>query len=320
MRTLEVNREPVRKVRLAQFSAASPKVARLVLDLSAPRALPHRRRRRRREDRLRRGRDARGRRPWPRSSREADAAAGAAGHRGAAVPRAVLPAPAPAPMPAPARSACRRPRPAAPGRVRAGHASTPGEKQFTGHPISLDFKDGDLQDIFRLFADISGLNIVVNPGVSGQGHAEAQRGALGPGPRPHPEGERPRLHARGQRHPHRPPRRPADARSRSAASSRRSARWPATCQVCTHAPLLRQGGGPRRRPAEGGRPVRARHASTLDPRTNTMIITRPARRTSRRRRTSSPTSTARRRQVEIEARIVVTSRNFTRDLGIQWGF
>ena len=25
-------------------------------------------------------------------------------------------------------------------------------------------------------------------------------------------------------------------------------------------------------------------------------------------------------QVEIEARIVVTSRNFTRDLGIQWGF
>ena len=25
-------------------------------------------------------------------------------------------------------------------------------------------------------------------------------------------------------------------------------------------------------------------------------------------------------EVEIEARIVVTSRNFTRDLGIQWGF
>ena len=44
----------------------------------------------------------------------------------------------------------------------------PGEKIYTGHPISLDFKDGDLQDIFRLFADISGLNIVVNPGVSGK--------------------------------------------------------------------------------------------------------------------------------------------------------
>ena len=28
--------------------------------------------------------------------------------------------------------------------------------------------DGDLQDIFRLFADISGLNVVVNPGVGGK--------------------------------------------------------------------------------------------------------------------------------------------------------
>ena len=35
VRNIEVNRDPVRKVRLAQFSAASPKVARLVLDLSA---------------------------------------------------------------------------------------------------------------------------------------------------------------------------------------------------------------------------------------------------------------------------------------------
>ena len=30
-----------------------------------------------------------------------------------------------------------------------------GAKKYTGAPISLDFKDGDLQDIFRLFADIS---------------------------------------------------------------------------------------------------------------------------------------------------------------------
>ncbi|PYQ17975.1 MAG: hypothetical protein DMF81_26320, partial [Acidobacteria bacterium] len=35
IRNMEVNQDPVRKVRLAQFSAASPKVARLVLDLSA---------------------------------------------------------------------------------------------------------------------------------------------------------------------------------------------------------------------------------------------------------------------------------------------
>ena len=43
----------------------------------------------------------------------------------------------------------------------------PGPMQYTGAPISLDLKNGDLQDIFRLFADISGLNVVVNPGVRG---------------------------------------------------------------------------------------------------------------------------------------------------------
>lgn len=42
-----------------------------------------------------------------------------------------------------------------------------GATPYTGAPISLDFTDGDLQDIFRLFADISGLNVVVNPGVQG---------------------------------------------------------------------------------------------------------------------------------------------------------
>jgi len=63
----------------------------------------------------------------------------------------------------------------------------------------------------------------------------------------------------------------------------------------------------------------ARGTITLDPRTNTMIIT------------DLPANLAKARdliadldratpQVEIEARIVVTSRNFTRDLGIQWGF
>jgi type II secretory pathway component GspD/PulD (secretin) len=36
-----------------------------------------------------------------------------------------------------------------------------------GDLIDLHFKDGDLQDIFRLFADISRLNVVVHPGVQG---------------------------------------------------------------------------------------------------------------------------------------------------------
>lgn len=58
-----------------------------------------------------------------------------------------------------------------PARVRSGGPSvsipSPAGRKFAGNPISLDFKDGNIQDVFRLFADISGLNVVVNPGVNG---------------------------------------------------------------------------------------------------------------------------------------------------------
>jgi hypothetical protein len=37
----------------------------------------------------------------------------------------------------------------------------------SGTPVDLDFKDFDLQDVFRLIADISGLNVVVQPGTQG---------------------------------------------------------------------------------------------------------------------------------------------------------
>src|SRR5437899_9586111 len=82
----------------------------------------------------------------------------------------MLPAPAPAPVPVPVLPDPQTAPAAQPVRPPEFEPVTlnPGEKQYVGHPISLDFKDGDLQDIFRLFADISGLNIVVNPGVSGK--------------------------------------------------------------------------------------------------------------------------------------------------------
>jgi hypothetical protein len=44
----------------------------------------------------------------------------------------------------------------------------PAKQVYKGRAVALDFKDSDLQDVFRLFADISGLNVVVNPGVSGR--------------------------------------------------------------------------------------------------------------------------------------------------------
>jgi type II secretory pathway component HofQ len=37
----------------------------------------------------------------------------------------------------------------------------------SGMPITLHFLNGNLQDVFRLLADVSGLNVVVQPGVHG---------------------------------------------------------------------------------------------------------------------------------------------------------
>src|SRR5205814_1239345 len=40
-------------------------------------------------------------------------------------------------------------------------------RQFTGHPISLDFQGADLRAVLRTFSEISGLNIVIDPQVQG---------------------------------------------------------------------------------------------------------------------------------------------------------
>ena len=41
-----------------------------------------------------------------------------------------------------------------------------GEKTYTGQKISLDFKDADIKNVFRLLAEVSGLNIVVTNDVN----------------------------------------------------------------------------------------------------------------------------------------------------------
>jgi type IV pilus assembly protein PilQ len=54
----------------------------------------------------------------------------------------------------------------------ATDAQTPGagpapEKKYTGDPISVNLKDVDLKDFFRLIHEISGLNVVLDPSVRG---------------------------------------------------------------------------------------------------------------------------------------------------------
>jgi type IV pilus assembly protein PilQ len=64
-------------------------------------------------------------------------------------------APVPAPGPAPARAA------------DVPQASAPVTGKFSGEPISVNLKDVDLRDFFRLIHEISGLNVVLDPNVKG---------------------------------------------------------------------------------------------------------------------------------------------------------
>ena len=51
---------------------------------------------------------------------------------------------------------------------QAATLATPSTgKRYTGEPISVNLKDVDLKDFFRLIHEISGLNVVLDPGVSG---------------------------------------------------------------------------------------------------------------------------------------------------------
>ena len=46
-------------------------------------------------------------------------------------------------------------------------ATAPGAVRYTGEPISVNLKDVDLKDFFRLIHEISGLNVVLDPNVKG---------------------------------------------------------------------------------------------------------------------------------------------------------
>ncbi len=82
----------------------------------------------------------------------ATAQATQSGRVGAALPQA--PAPQPAVQAQPQEQTL-------PGVARAG------ERRFTGNPVSLDFQGADLRAVLRTFSEISGLNIVIDPAVSG---------------------------------------------------------------------------------------------------------------------------------------------------------
>ena len=59
------------------------------------------------------------------------------------------------------------PAPQNPSEASSQDASPVPEKKYTGDPISVNLKDVDLKDFFRLIHEISGLNVVLDPSVRG---------------------------------------------------------------------------------------------------------------------------------------------------------
>jgi type IV pilus secretin PilQ/predicted competence protein len=107
----------------------------------------------------------------------------AAGSGAPATPSPVVAAPAarqtPAPS-APAQPAPAPPQPAPQPPVQTQPPPTAGQptltqevpgtapKQYTGTPVSFDFEDSDLRVVLRLFSQLSGLNMIIDPQVQGR--------------------------------------------------------------------------------------------------------------------------------------------------------
>jgi type IV pilus assembly protein PilQ len=79
---------------------------------------------------------------------------------------AVTPAPAPAAAQAPAGAAAAQTVSALSAQATPP-AAAPAQPRFSGHPVTFDFQSADLRAVLRTFSDISGLNIVIDPTIQG---------------------------------------------------------------------------------------------------------------------------------------------------------
>ena len=184
-----------------------------------------------------------------------------------------------------------------------------GPKQYIGHPINFDFEDADLRAVLRVFANESGLNMIIDPAGAGARQRAAERRALGPGARPDPALEQARLHGRGQHPAHRAARRSSPTSSRSSRSWSRRKRSPASCEVQTFP--LSYAKGDTLSPLLTKSALSPRGQIQVDTRTNTLIITDLPDRLQTAQQLIA-TLDEPQPQVEVEARVVQTTRDFAR--------
>ena len=190
------------------------------------------------------------------------------------------------------------------------------EKKYVGHPISMDFQGVDLRSVLRTFAEISGLNMVIDPDV--QGTVDIVLTDV-------PWDQALEVILRGNSLDYTVDgtivriarmetlRREQDARTQLAQSAANAGALAVRTYTLSYAkadqaaPLVQRA------------VLSPRGNVQIDARTNTLIITDlPARLDT----VSQLLTTLDRAepQVEIEARIITTTREFARALGVQWGF
>lgn len=227
--------------------------------------------------------------------------------------------PASLPLPEPGAEPAQPPAPSGqpPAPAPAFQARTIGaeEKVYTGELISLDFKDGDIQDIFRLFAEISGLNVVLQPGVSGRVTLKLNEvpwdqalelvlktnklGYI-------QEGNVIRIAPLSQLAEEETERRKLAEEKALAGELNTYTKSLSYAKAKSVEPLVK-------------RNLSSRGDIVIDERTNTLIITDLPNYLTNVDALIQTLDTAI-PGVEIEARVVVTTRTFSRQLGIQWGF
>ena len=195
------------------------------------------------------------------------------------------------------------------------------KKEYVGDPISLSLKDADIKDVLRSFAKISGLNVVLQPGVRGTVTVELESvpwdqaldqilkinnlgyeldgNIMRIAPRNVLESEAKEQQALAQ----------AQALSIPLRTVIKRLSYSTASDVSR---ILGSGGG------RGGGILSQRGTVTVDARTNTLIIKELP--------TYIDTVIAvietldiPEPQVMIEARIIETTKRFTRTLGVQWG-
>jgi type IV pilus assembly protein PilQ len=213
--------------------------------------------------------------------------------------------------------------PAPPTQAAQGPAPTldpqtvrPGQRVYTGHPVTLDFQQADLRLVLRAFNEISGLNIVIDPTVQGSVDVALRDvpwdqaldiilranklGYIIDGTIVRIAPLTALAEEEGQR------RKLADEQA-LAGQLQVVTKTLSYANAGELSPLLRSS------------VLSQRGTVQIDPRTNTLIITDLPDRIG----TASDliaTLDRAQPQVEIEARIVQTNKTFARALGIQWGF